>query len=72
MEKLESDRLKRLEELVSSEEHEILETDETQPPLGLFVIIGITIIFAAVMLLLFYTVSDQTVSQTLGTHFQRR
>ncbi len=72
MEKLESDRLKKLEEMVSSEEHEILETDETQPPLMLFLIIGLVILFTAVMLIIYFAVGEQTVSQTLGTHFQRR
>jgi hypothetical protein len=63
--------LKSIGELVKDAHHEALETDSTGLPVMLFLIIGLVLISAVMMLLLFLTLGSQMVTNTLGNHFMR-
>ncbi|NWJ45908.1 MAG: hypothetical protein HXX08_08520 [Chloroflexi bacterium] len=72
MEKLDSKRIEALGDLAFSEHHEHLETDDSQFPYMLLVIMGVSVVAIGVMLVLFFGLGNEVVTQTLGTHFQKR
>jgi hypothetical protein len=72
METKEVDRIKELTEMIYNEHHEAIEGDDSQFPYTLVVILGLAIIMAAVMLVIFFAHGNTVVTETLGTHFQKR
>jgi hypothetical protein len=74
LEHIKNDNLKRIGELVRNPELEELDAEDIDSagvPSMLFLIIGLVLVSAAMMLLLFLTLGDQTVTNTLGNHFMR-
>lgn len=81
MEKLESSRIKRLQELGHMNQElvrgaDLAEeaTDTPLPrelPLMLFIVMGASLTMATWIVILYFTVGTDTVTTTLGTHFLR-
>ncbi len=69
MEKLKSERLQQLADMANEE---IMETDENLTPYLLFGVILAVLLIATLCTIIYFGLGNQTVSVTLGTHFQKR
>ena len=70
-----TDRFQRIREMIELPEENVSatfeprEADDDGLPLMLFLIIGVVVFFASVMVLLYFTVGKDVVNITLGNHF---